>query len=459
MQQSITENVLPRVAAGQRNWWSGFSPRVLLIAALAGIVSGLTCVGLRLTLRLLQWVITGHGGLLADAANALPLWRRFLTPVVGGIIATLVIEGSRRFRGTQKALQYVEAVRFCHGHIPFVTTSWQTVASAVSIASGAAIGREGSMIQFAAATVSNLGQQWRRVSVPLPTLVAMAVAGAVAGVYQAPIAGAFFALEIVLGVNVLSLGTVAAMPALFVSAVAGTTMSHFLLGPGPLFPVSTPIHFGWLDCLPILMCSAALGAVAPAYFAIVKSARFLAKWPWPMAWSGVVVGLLSCYRPATWGNADSSVIGIVSGHLAFESVTIILLVRLCATAACVGSGVVGGVFTPTVFAGSALGLLLGGGIQLFVPHASSPVSYAVLGIGCLLAAVTHAPLMSAFMAVELTGTHGWIAIALLCSLFSSEISRKISPGSLYAVATPDPGKPLGAYCGDAVRGFSGSRSN
>jgi CIC family chloride channel protein len=94
---------------------------------------------------------------------------------------------------------------------------------------------------------------------------------------------------------------------------------------------------------------------------------------------------------------------------------------------------VGGVFTPTLFAGSAIGLL----IAHFV-HVSDPLVLAIVGMGCLLAAVTHAPLMATLMTVELTGQWMLLPLILLCNAVAWGVARSISPHALYALATPEP---------------------
>lgn len=419
-------------------WTESIAPRLLLVAAITGIACGLLCVGLRFALWFLQWGLTGHFGLLASAASTLPLWRRALTPVLGALAASLILKWADTFQRQKKFAEYVAAVRFHDGRIPFLSTSWKTLSSAFSVASGAAVGREGSMIQFAAAATSAWGQRWKPGSLSLQKLVALGSAAAVASVYQAPLAGAFFALEIVLGTAVLSRSALQEVPALLTSAAAGGLMSHYLLGSGPLFAVGVPVRFGWEDGLPLLIGAVAIGALGPAYYYVIKSGRFLKGWPFAMVWSGAVVGILSCLQPEVWGNGDSGVLAVVKSQFTWETALLLLALRLVATAACVGSGVIGGVFTPTVLAGSVLGLLFGTGLHSLVPGASTPVGYAVVGIGCLLASVTHAPLMASFMSVELTGTPEWFPVVLLASFISWTVAKKITPHSLYAIATPNP---------------------
>ena len=125
--------------------------------------------------------------------------RRILTPLIGAAFATLVVWMQRRSKPTIPFEEYVEAVRLRDGRIPLLSTVWRTASSAFSVATGAAIGREGSMIQFAAAISSWIGERSPLRNLSLSRQVAYGAAAAVAAAYQAPIAGVFFATEIVLG--------------------------------------------------------------------------------------------------------------------------------------------------------------------------------------------------------------------------------------------------------------------
>lgn len=400
----------------------------LLWAAFLGLASSLACVAVRLFFRLLQWLITGHSGLLSDAAAHMPLWRRAVTPAVGAVMAMAVTWAAKRLAKTSRFEEYVEAVRLEGGKIAFLPTLWRTISSAFSVATGAAIGREGSMIQFAAAATSFVSQRIRISPLPLATQVACGAAAAVATVYQAPIAGVFFTSEIVIGRF-----SVAEAPRLLVSAIVGMLTGRYFLGGGPLFAVHAHLGANLPLVLLALPLAAVMGALGPAYYQLIRSLRGTAKLPLPLLWSGVLVGLLSLHSTQVWGNGDAALLGIMQAAPAVWTLLSVLVFRLCATTLCVGTGTVGGVFTPTLFAGGALGLLAAHFI-----HTPDPLLFAVLGMGCLLAAVTHAPLMATFMAVELTGQWMLLPLILLCNVIALVVARSISTHSLYALATPEP---------------------
>lgn len=402
----------------------------LLWAMALGLTSSLACVVVRLFFRLLQWLVTGHSGLLAQAAGGLPPWYRVITPAFGALAAMAVVWAPRRFAKSGNFEEYVQAARLHGGRIAFLPTFWITISSAFSVATGAAIGREGSMIQFATAATSWLGEHAALSRIPLSTQVACGAAAAVATVYHAPIAGVFFAAEIVMGRIMIR-----TIPLLLVSALTGGVTGAWLLGGGPLFAIRMlpGMDFGierstvCAVLLPVLM-----GLLGPAYYWLTRSLRNTSRLPLPLLWGGVLVGVLSLRSTLVWGNGDAALLQITQSSPAVWTLFSILVLRLCATTLCVGTGTVGGVFTPTIFAGGAIGYL---GAHLL--HMPSPL-FTILSMGCLLAAVTHAPLMASFMAVELTGQWSLLPYILLGSVIAWTIARMISPHSLYAIATPEP---------------------
>jgi chloride channel protein, CIC family len=155
--------------------------------------------------------------------------------------------------------------------------------------------------------------------------------------------------------------------------------------------------------------------------------------PLPILWSGVLVSLLSFKSALIWGNGDAALLQITQSSPAVWTLFAFLVLRLCATTFCVGTGTVGGVFTPTIFAGGAFGYL-----AAHMLHMRNPALSTILSMGCLLASVTHAPLMASFMAVELTGQSSLLPYVLLASVIAWAIARMIFPHSLYAIATPEP---------------------
>lgn len=419
-------------------------------AIILGVISGLAASLLRLGFRGLAWCFTHNNISPAMAAASLPPVRRFLTPILGALCAILVLvlrrKNARRLgREPRHYVEYVEAVRRGHGHIPLVPNLWRTASAAFSVATGAAIGREGSMIQFAAAVTSWFQERLRnprfRHLLPGPALaVACGVAGGVTTAYMAPVAGVFFAAEIVLGDFRLT-----QLPHLVLAAAAGWGVSTALLGPGPLYPTRVHLQLTWtLLLLPILALG--FGAFGPLYQRIIRSLRSARRLPFAIAIAGALVGALSLVDPRVWGNGDaglSAALGqaVVPGlSIAASSLAILLVLRTLATTFCVGTGTVGGVFTPTLFTGGALGALAGYALVHFAVPAD-PLLFAIVGMSALIAAATHAPLMASFVAVELTGDWRLLPALLVLNTLAWILARRLSSDALYAIATQTPIHP------------------
>jgi chloride channel protein, CIC family len=405
-----------------------FRLSILAWSVVIGAVSGLACAGVRLGFRLLQWIFVQHAGLLPEAAASLTPMRRLLTPVLGAACAMAVLWAVGRWSKTGHAEDYIEAVRDEHGNIPFAPTLWRTVSSAFSVATGAAIGREGSMIQFAAAASSWLGKRTPVKSVTLAQQVAYGAAAAVAAAYQAPIAGVFFAIEIVLG-NWAWTET----PQLALASTAGWLVSRVILGESSLFAVHSSLPLSWQTALWAVFVALAMGIMGPLYQTLLRNLRFARSLPLALLWSGLVVGALSLLRPEVWGNGEVALSHMLTGKPILSGIVTILVLRILATTFCVGTGTVGGVFTPTLFTGAAIGLAAGEILHL--PHTAL---FAIVGLSALLAATTHAPVMAALMAVELTGQWHLLPLLLVLNLAAFQLARSISPHSLYAANTPNP---------------------
>ena len=416
-------------------------------AIVLGAVSGLAASLLRLGFRGLGWCFTHNGISPAVAAASLPAVQRFLTPILGALFAILVLvlrrRNARRLgREPRHYVEYVEAVRGEHGHIPLVPNLWRTASAAFSVATGAAIGREGSMIQFAAAVTSWFQERLRNLRIarllPHPALaVACGVAGGVTTAYMAPVAGVFFAAELVLGdfrFDQLAL--------LALSSAAGWAVSIALLGAGPLYPTHVHLRLSWtLLLLPVLALG--LGAFGPLYQRILRSLRSARRLPFALAIAGALVGGLSLLDPRIWGNGDAG-LSAALGHADIPGLSIaasalagLLVLRMLATTLCVGAGTVGGVFTPTLFTGGALGALAAYAlVHLAVP--ADPVLFAIAGMSALIAAATHAPLMAAFVSVELTGDWRLLPVLLVLNTLAWLLARRLSSDALYAIATQTP---------------------
>lgn len=405
----------------------------LFWAGLIGAVGGLSAPVFREVTRLVQWCLTGSWASLVDTARALPTWQRIAVPAVGGLLAGLVLHfGSRLTRG-RKSVDYMEAVTLGDGVIKSRPSLVRIVSSMFSYGSGGSIGREGPMVQLAAMTASSIG---RFASFPRPRLRLMVACGAAAGIasaYNAPVGGAMFVAEIVLGTIAMeSFG-----PLVFASVMA-TIVARMFLGGHPLFTVPRFTLVTYFEIFPYILLGLVCGVMSPYFRGMLsQSARFMGRLPVPifarMLLGGLVVGLLSVVVPDVWGNGYNALGSILSSEVVWRGLMLLLVFKLVATAATVGSGAVGGVFTPTLLVGAIVGALIGQGVHETWPGATAPPqAYALVGMGAFLAATTHAPLMAILILFEMTLDYEIVLPLMLACVVAYTASRAISPESLYS---------------------------
>jgi chloride channel protein, CIC family len=405
---------------------------IVFWATLVGLAGALASVVFRELIRLFTKLFTGYTSMvgqgegLVDAASSLVWWHRAIVPIVGGVLAGLVLHFVGRTFQSHKAVDYIEAVKVGDGKIGFRASILKSFGSLLTISSGGSIGREGSMVQLAAMLGSRLGLLARAPVPRLRLMVACGVAAGIAAAYNAPLSGALFASEIVLGsTSMESFGP------LVISSVISNSTIHRFLGYGPVFDVP-PVAFAssnW-ELIFYVFLGVLCGHLAPPFLALLdfaKSQFVRLKLPlyWQLGLGGVIVGCISAGVPEVWGNGYSVVSHILQGQLVGLMLLVVLLAKVLATSATVGSGGVGGVLTPSLFVGAAIGALVGGVFHGLMPHvASVPEAYALIGMGGFLAATTQAPLTSIVMIFEMTLDYD-ILLPLMLACVTAHYTAKV----------------------------------
>jgi CIC family chloride channel protein len=404
----------------------------LFWAGLIGAIGGLSSPAFNALTTWVQWLLTGDAGDLVATAAGLPWWRRMLVPALGGLAAGLVLQYGVRIVGGRKATDYMEAVTLGDGVIRTRPSLVRMLSSVCSIGSGGSIGREGPMVQLAALVASSIGRAARMPRPRLRLLVACGAAAGIASAYNAPIGGALFVAEIVLG----SIAMETFGPLIFAS-VMSTVVARFFFGGEPLFQVPRFTLVSYFELAPYILLGALAGAFAPWFLRLLDhSGRFFSALPVPlwarMALGGLLVGLLSIQVPDVWGNGYNAVTVVLSTNLLWTSLLVLLAFKLLATAATVGSGAVGGVFTPTLLVGAILGGLVGTPVHAWFPDGSgSANAYALVGMGALLAATTHAPLMAILILFEMTLDYDIVLPLMLACVVAHAAAKALRSPSIY----------------------------
>lgn len=417
--------------------------RHLIVAALVGVFGALAVAGFRQTLYALETVLVGaSGGHLVAAAQMLPPETRVLAPAVGGMAAGLLLWLAERGRPALAERtapphrgDYIEAVVIGNGRLDLRGGLLKVVASLLVVSTGGAVGREGAMVLLAAMLASMLGRTLGR-SVDLRLVVSYGAAAGLTTAYHAPLAGAVFVAEILLG----SLAFTKLAPVI-VAAVTAYGVSVSLGQRSVLFPVpevTSPDAVQMAVLLALSLVGGAAGAVLLRWLRFTRALFTSARLPLPLAFGigGLVVGVLSLWRPEVWGNGYSSIQHQLTSPAPWTVVASVLVLKLLAIGATTGSGAPGGVFTPTLFTGAACGALAASALAgLGVSIAAQPV-YAMVGMAVLLAATTHAPVMAALMVVEMTGQYMLLPLLLPACVLASFVSRRFEPLSIYGLRGP-----------------------
>ncbi|MGZ5968511.1 MAG: chloride channel protein, partial [Polyangiales bacterium] len=349
-----------------------------------------------------------------DAFRALPWPLRIALPAIGGALAALA---SARGRG-QGVGEVMEAIA-AGGKMSLGATSWKALGSWLAIVSGGSIGREGPLIQFGGALGARVGDSFGIHEARKRSLIAAGTAAGFAAAYNTPIAAVLFVTEIVTGVVALHV-----MVPTIVAAVLATVVTRAAVGAGPLYGQHAFVLRSNGELAIHALLGVASGVVAVFFMRILSTAeRHFARVPnRPLraAIGGGFVGLLACAWPEVTGNGYEAIAGVLGGLYSLAFIAILLVAKPIATASSVGSGSPGGVFTPSLFIGAALGACVGGLFAHVLPGRVAPVgAYALVGMAAVVAATTHAPVMAAVLVFELSGDYAIVLPLLIATSLST----------------------------------------
>lgn len=379
---------------------------ILLWAALVGLLGALASEGFRRASDFAHFLATGSDADVISSFAQLSVWQRLAVPTLGGLLAgaTLWIGSRLTTRTRQKTTtDYMEAIVVGNGVISVSASLLKTVSALFSISTGASIGREGPLVQISSLVASLIGRFREFPVAQRRHLVACGAAAGIASAYNAPIAGSFFVAEIILGTVVVE-----ALGPLILAAVVATFTAQLLHGGGPIY--KSPgfnLHTYW-ELIPLSLVGVVSGLLAPLYLRFLRAVeraftKIVIPIPAKLALGGAIVGALAIVSPDVCGNGQGLLSTLFRQNWFSDEILAILLLKIVATAATFGSGAVGGVFTPTLFIGAAIGMLYGRTLPFIFPEFHlDPGMYGIVGMGSFIAATTGAPLMSILMGFELT---------------------------------------------------------
>jgi CIC family chloride channel protein len=406
----------------------GETPVLILIGALVGLLAGVAILGFYRLLAL-------AGTLAADLAVrlALPPFLIHAAVLLAGIgLARALVRFGTRDSPGESVPAVMHAVARQGGRLALPPILVKTLAAALLIGSGGSVGAEGPVAVLGAGTASGTGRWLRFQPDRLRLLVGCGAAAGISGAFGAPIAGLFFAVEKILG----SMRSASFAP-LVVASVTAAAVTRNLLGPHTMLVRMAPVTDTWGTADLILSALLGLvgGLVSVGYTRGIWLGRdLLARVSIPARVAIGAIGVAAIYAlvpPALLGVGPLDV-----GGLAAAGLTLLLLAvaaKIVATSLSLAAAEVGGLFTPAIVTGAALGAAGGVALQQAgLGGGLAPSAYALVGMAALVAGSAHAPLTAIFIVLEMTGDWGLILPLLLAGALSYVMARSLYPNSVYS---------------------------
>ncbi|GGA94945.1 chloride channel protein [Brucella endophytica] len=396
---------------------------LIVCGALAGIAAGCAVSGMSWISRSLHSLIFGIS--YEEWLSASVIEDKLLllgAPVAGGIVMG-VLHLALRKRRNRPIVDPIEANALYGGRISLTDSIIVAVQNLISNGFGASVGLEAGYTQLSSGIASKLGTKLNFRREDLRILVGCGAAGAIAAAFNAPLTGAFYALELIIGTY-----SAAALVPVVAAAILATFVARTLSGNAFLIEVGDIGAIAPGDYLPAIVLGticAALGIVIMMGVAFTeqlarKSAIHAALRP---ALGGLVVGLLAMITPQVLSAGHGAL------HLNFETdsslttLALLFLLKATASAISIGSGFRGGLFFASLLMGSLLGKIFAFPADLFMTGSLTPTVYAVVGMSSLAVALIGGPLTMTFLALEITGDFPITTLVLAAVISSSVVVR------------------------------------
>ena len=424
-----------RRRVGIVRWLSGSRSSLVGLALLVGAGAGLGAIVFRWLIAHATQLFTGTSDY--SAAGRVPhpglpwlgVFFVVLTPVVGGLLyGPLVDRFAREARG-HGVPEVMYAIANRGGRIPGKVAGVKALASAICIGAGGSVGREGPIVQIGSALGSTLGRLAKVPESRLRTLVACGAAGGIAATFNAPIAGVFFALELLLDDFATEAFGAVVLAAVTASAIGRAAFGNAPFLHLPSFTLVSPAEYLLYALLGVVAAGAGV-LFTRVLYAVEDACDWAWRWPeWARpAVGGVLLGLLLLALPQMYGVGYPILQNGVEGKYALGFLLVLLLGKMLATSLTIGIGGSGGVFAPSLFIGAMLGAAFGDVAHAMAPGATGPVgAYALVGMGAVFAGAARAPITAVLIMFELTGEYAIILPLMLAIVVAAGVSRTLMP--------------------------------
>jgi CIC family chloride channel protein len=407
---------------------------LIILSSVVGVGGGFGAIIFRELISFFNHLFFGYGETMLSSATDYWIILIPLIPALGGLlVGPLTYKWAKETKG-HGVPEVMEAVALKGGIIRPKVAVIKSLASSICIGSGGSAGREGPIVQIGSALGSTLGQFFRMSGERVKILVGCGAAAGISATFNAPIAGVFFALEVILGDF-----AVHTFSPVIISSFVASVISRAFLGNYPAFLVPAyDLVSVWEIPLYVILGLAA-GGVSVLFIKLLYKSEDLfeslkIKGHLKPALGGLLLGIIAISYPQVFGVGYQWISAALHEEMFWGIMLFLIFLKIIATSLTLGSGGSGGIFAPSLFIGAMLGGLFGTVVHVLFPQvAATPGAYALVGMSALVAGTTHATLTAMLIIFEMTGDYRIILPLMLASVLSTLLANRLSRESIYTL--------------------------
>ena len=435
---------------------------VLILSLLAGTLGGFAAILLKNAVYLGHLLLTQV--ISIKSFNLLYL----ILPFIGILLTYLYVKYFVRDNIGHGISRILQSISKSNSIIRAHNMYTSMIASTITVMFGGSVGLEAPIVLTGSAIGSNLGRYLRVDYKTITLLLGCGAAGAIAGIFKAPIAGVIFAMEVLM----LDL-TMASLIPLMISSTAGAILAYFFMGPAVLFSFEVTAHPFTMHNLPFYALLGLLCGMVSIYFtkanmSIEKQFRRIPGGTLRMITGGLITSLLVFLFPPLFGEGYETLNNLLDGNglklldgsifasmgnnyfLLLLFLVFILIFKVVAMSATTSGGGVGGVFAPSLFMGGVTGFFLSKSVNFFLNGRLPESNFALAGMAGVMAAVMHAPLTAIFLIAEITGGYQFFVPLMITSLVAYLTIIPFEPHSIYTKRLAESGELITHHKDKAV---------
>ncbi|MHB1610352.1 MAG: chloride channel protein [Sulfobacillus sp.] len=422
-------NVMQEIPGQREHQWETLM--ILGLAMVTGVVGGLGAILFRLMIGWAHSFLVGDVGMTMARTNTMLI---ALVPAIGLVLVNLISHYLAREVKGHGVPQILESLALRGGKIRPRVGFFGIIAPAITIGSGGSVGREGPIALIGASFGSSLGQLLKLSDKYTSLLLACGSAAGIGATFNAPIAGGFFGLEIILGTYAMG-----AMVPVFLASVTGVTVFDSIMGGGAILatpPYHVINHFALLFMMGLGVLTALVGFLYTRGLTVSEDLFDRMKIPFWVKGilGGLFVGIAGLFMPQVLGVGYPTMHLALDGRIFLGSLALLFVGKYLATIVTIGAGGSGGVFAPALFIGGMFGGLFGAILhQISANLAPHPAIYAVAGMAALFAASAQAPFVAITILLEITGDYHLTAPVMACASVSYLVYSFLTRDSMYTV--------------------------